>query len=296
MRIRSILSVAVLAGNLTLFCQPAQAAVSVVRQDAALLTDVVEYECVTTGVVEKQDVKIRIELTMPADAMAGEQMTIGWRGSYVDDIAVLRVPATGLADGTKLYAYASFSGIDTLTSATGVGELAMPGAGEVVPLPAAVLLLRTKSSNTGTATVHPAAINFGTRPGEPSIQCRVQNRAALTAYTLTVASAGGLPADSVPVTPSPRPTPAPTATADDQSTGSDSVASNPRPTHTAPATVARAVADGNGKVMKTPSGAAATGGGGESGPDGRVLVLTGFLLTLTAATGLLLRRRGLSGG
>ncbi|GAA3846874.1 hypothetical protein GCM10022226_83140 [Sphaerisporangium flaviroseum] len=48
---------------------------------------------------------------------------------------------------------------------------------------------------------------------------------------------------------------------------------------------------GNHKVTKTPLGAAETGGGGQAGPDGRVFVVTGFLLTLAAATGLLLRRR-----
>jgi hypothetical protein len=80
---------------------------------------------------------------------------------------------------------------------------------------------------------------------------------------------------------------------DDQSTDSVPVTSSSQPSQP---TGAETLAEGNGKVIKTPSGGAATGGGGESGPDGRVLMLTGFLLTLAAAAGLLLRRRRLSWG
>ncbi|MFJ2030534.1 hypothetical protein [Streptosporangium sp. NPDC087985] len=295
MRIRSILSVAALAGSLALLCQPAHATVSELRQDAVVVTDIVEYQCTVNGVAEKQDIKVKVELTMPVNAVAGRQMTIDWRGTYADDTTMLRAPATGLAGGTKLYAYASISGLAGLTSATGVGEFTL-SAGQTVPLPTDAVPLKTKSSNAGTATVRPAAINFGTSPTEPSIQCKVQNAADLTTYPLTVASADGQPTGPAPVTPSPQPTHTVTATAGDQSTGSVPVTSSPQPTHTVTATVTRASAGENGKIIKTPSGGAATGGGGESGPDGRVLILTGFLLTFAAVTGLLLRRRSLPSG
>ncbi|MET8335753.1 hypothetical protein ABZV14_20750 [Streptosporangium canum] len=296
MRIRSILLVATLAGSMALFCQPAHAAVSGLRQDAIVVTDIVDYQCTVTGVAEKQDIKVKVELTMPSDATAGEQLAIGWRGAYVDDATALRAPATGLAGGTKLYAYASISGLAKLTSATGVGELATPSADQTVLLSTATVPLKTTPSNAGTATVKAAAINFGTKTDEPSIKCEVRNPAALTTYTLTVASADGRPTDSVPVTPSPQPTPTDTATAGDQPTDSVPVTSSPQPTPTVTAIVAKASTDENGKVIKTPSGGAATGGGGESGPDGRVLISTGFLLTLAAVIGLLLRRRGIPWG
>ncbi|MER5320085.1 hypothetical protein [Streptosporangium roseum] len=295
MRIRSILSVATLAGSVALFCQPAHAAVSGLRQDAIVVTDIVDYQCTVTGVAEKQDIKVKVELTMPVNAVTGTQMTIGWHGTYVDGTA-LRAPAAGLASGTKLYAYASISRLTGLTSATGVGEFAALSADQTVPLPTAMVPLKTKSSKAGTATVKPAAINFGTRTDEKSIECEVQNADALTTYTLTVASLDDQPTDPVQVTPSSQPTSAVTATADDQLTGSVPVTSDPQPTHTGTATVARASTNENGKVIKTPSGGAATGGGGDSGPDGRVLILTGFLLTLAAVSGLLLRRRNLFGG
>ncbi|MGV9772225.1 hypothetical protein [Streptosporangium sp. NPDC003464] len=285
MRIPLILSGAALVGGLILFCQPVHAVVSGLRQSAVVGTDIVDYRCTTTGVAEKQDIKVKVELTVPADATTGQPMTIGWRGTYVDDTTALRAPTAGLADGTKLYAYASISGLAGLTSATGVGELATLGVGRVVPLPTTVVPLKTESSDAGTATVKPAAINFGTGPKGPSIQCEVQNSAALTTYPLTVASADGRPTDAVQVTPDPQATHAVTATADDQSSDSVPVTSSPEP----------AQGEENGRIFKTPTGGAATGGGGESGPDGRALVSTGLLITLAAAVGLLLRRRTLQG-
>ncbi|MFI7058909.1 hypothetical protein ACIBLB_43320 [Streptosporangium canum] len=296
MRIRLILSVATLVGSLPLVCQPAHAAVSELRQDAIVVTDIVDYQCAATGVAEKQDVKVKVELTLPADATVDKQTSIVWHGAYVDDTTALRAPTTGLAGGTKLYAYASISGLAKLTSATGVGELDTVSAGQIVPLPMTPVLLKTTPSGAGTATVKPAAINFGTGTDEPSIKCKVRNADVLTTYTLTIASADGRPTDSVSVTPSPQPTSTVTATAGDQPTDSVPVTSSPQPTPTDTAIVVRASTDENGKVIKTPSGGAATGGGGESGPDGRVLVSTGFLLTLAAVIGLLLRRRGLPWG
>ncbi|MDP9847137.1 hypothetical protein [Streptosporangium lutulentum] len=299
MRVRSLLSVAALTGSLTLVCQPAQAAVSEVPRGAVVATDIVEYRCTTSGVTEEQDIKVKIELTMPADAVTGEQMTIGWRGTYVDDATALRAPATELAGGTKLYAYASISELAGMTSATGVGELTALGAGQIIALPTTTVPLKTTSANAGTARVRPAAVNFGTGPTGPAIECEVKNADALTTYPLTVTSADDQPAGSLPVTPSTQPTPTVTTTSDDQPIDSVPVPSDPQPTQTVTATVTGdPEADGIGTVVETPAGGVATGGGGESGPDGRMLMVTGFLLTLAAATGLLLRRRGLrfSGG
>lgn len=254
MRIRSILSATTLAGSLTLFCQPAYAAASEVPRDAVVVTDIVDYRCTATGatgVAEKQDIKVKVELTMPTDATAGTQMIIGWRGTYVDDTTALRAPATGLAGGTKLYAYASISGLAKLTSATGVGELTTLSAGQIIPLPMVPVSLKTTPSIAGTATVRPAAINFGTKPDERSIECEVQNATTLTTYPLAVASADGRPADSVPVSPSQQPTTTDPATTDDQSTDSVPVTSSSQPSQT---TEAETLAEGNGKVIKTPSG------------------------------------------
>ncbi|MGI5485448.1 hypothetical protein [Microtetraspora malaysiensis] len=278
MRIRPMLS-AVVVGGLILLCSPARAAVPEVRRDT--VTDIVDYECATSGVAEKQEVKVKIELTMPTDATVDRQMSIGWHGTYADGSA-LKVPAAGLPSGTKLYAYAAISGLSQLSSATGVEELATLSSGQILPLPTTTVSLKTTAKNAGTATVRPGAINFGTTPSERLIECEVRNADALKTYPLTVAPAGGQPSHSATPTPSPEPTPSATASA------------SSLPTHTVTVTVTKSPEEPREKddeVFKTPRGGAATGGGGEAGPDGRAIVLIGSMVTLAAATGLLLRRR-----
>ncbi|ETK38196.1 hypothetical protein [Microbispora sp. ATCC PTA-5024] len=247
--------------------------------------DVVEYRCTTEGVAGTQDVRVKVEMTMPAAATTGQQMTIGWHGTYADGTA-LRAPASGLT-GASLYAYASISGLSRLTSATGVGTLGPVGAGQVIALPPGEVSLRTTSANAGTASVKPAALNVGDTPTHPLIRCEVLNAAALTAYPLTVTAAG--PSSSPPATPTP-----------------SSSSGSPRPTRTVTATVTASVTastaddggvgtrpSGRGRdaVVTTPAGAAETGAGGDAGPDGRALVVTGLLITAASAAGLLLRRR-----
>ncbi|GIH96205.1 hypothetical protein ACFFMN_42920 [Planobispora siamensis] len=250
---------------------------------AAVITQVVEYECTAKATGERQNVDVTIQLTMPTGATAGEQLSIGWRGTYVRGSELL-APAGGLTAGTKLYAYASISDFPGLTSATGVGELGTPEAGEIIPLPSGVVPLRTTPNSAGTGTVRPAAINFGPRPTEPEIECEVLNEEALTTYPLTVTAGTGGPDDD------------PGGAPDDDS---DPAPVNPQPTRTVTATAtATAVETVEAEedtprdgVVRTPKGGAATGGGGEAGPDGRTFVATGLLLVLAAGAGLLLRRR-----
>ncbi|MFI7129663.1 hypothetical protein ACIBQ1_28465 [Nonomuraea sp. NPDC050153] len=220
-------------------------AVTLLLSSAAARADVVEYECKVRATGETQDVKIEVELTVPTDAQVGVQLAIGWRGSYVEG-SELRAPATGLEDDLNLYAYAGISGIEKLTSATGVAAIGPIIPGAPVPLPATAVDMKTTPDNPGTGTVHAAAVNFGTSPSDRAIECEVKDKDALTQYPLTIP-------------------------------GTDETTS-PGPTETATKT-------------RTPAGAADTGGGGEAGPDGRVLVALGSLLVLTSATGLVLRRR-----
>ncbi|MGS2640970.1 hypothetical protein [Streptosporangium sp. G12] len=266
MRVRSVLSVAVLTGSLVLLWHPLPSSAG---QGSVVAADIVEYECTTDGAVEKQTIQINVEMTMPASATAGQQFTIGWRGTYSG--TGLTAPAAGLPAGTKLYAYASISDLPGLTSATGVGTLDTVGAGQTIPLPTAQIALATTSNNPGTATVKPAAVNFGTQPDQPLIECESQNKDALMTYPLTVAG-GGQATDPIPTDTATEPVGPPSTDEDTEA------AETPQ--------------DANGEVDETPAGAADTGGGGESGPDGRVLVLTGSLVTLGAVSGLLWRRRG----
>ncbi|MFI9576252.1 hypothetical protein ACIG5D_32915 [Microbispora rosea] len=284
MRIPAVVSV-VFVGCLALASPPAHAAPLSVERSLRVVAEVVEYECTTDeNAAEKQDVKINIELTMPDDATAGQQMSIGWRGTYATG-SELRAPTDGLGD-VKVYAYAAFTGIENLTSATGVSELVSVAAGQIIPLPQTGLTLKTTSPNAGTATVRPAAVNIGPSPTAPVIQCEVRDATTLTTYTLDVAQ-------DTQTSPTPSP---------------DGTVAGPKPTRTVTATVTASVSDAESdaesdedglerdagaaqEVDTTPVGGAATGGGGEAGPDGRMYVLTGLAITLAACAGLLLRRR-----
>ncbi|MEV1168218.1 hypothetical protein [Nonomuraea sp. NPDC049784] len=232
-------------------------AATLLLSSAAAQADVVEYKCAFQGTAETQNVKVNVELTVPTDAEVGEEMTIGWNGSYVDGFE-LRAPTTGLEGEINLYAYAGISDIDRLTSATGVAPIGTITPREPIPLPTTTVEMKTTPNNPGTGTVRAASINFGPRNNDPAIKCEVQNKSALTMYPLTI------PGTGQSTSPSPE--------------ASDQESTSPQPTSTATTT-------------RTPEGGAETGGGGEAGPDGRVLMGVGFLLILSSATGLLLRRR-----
>jgi len=221
--------------------------------------DVVDYTCRPVSGVT-QSVRIRTTLTLPATSpKVGERFTIGWKGTY-DSGADLEAP-TGLpTSGLKMYAYASISGLPGLTSATGVGELTGGANGRPIALPASVAM-KTTSQRAGTATVKPASVNFGLRPTEPLIECEPANSASLKTYPLTIGDGGSAP------TPSPTPT------------ESDEEETEEEPTQPTP------------RSSQTPQDGVATGAGGEAGPDGRMLVLTGSALVLLAGAGGLLRRR-----
>ncbi|MBT2226141.1 hypothetical protein [Nonomuraea sp. NEAU-A123] len=218
--------------------------------------DLVTYSCKTGTEATPQTVKIRVTLTMPTSApKTGEQFSIGWAGTY-ETGSELEAPSTGLPAGSKLYAYASISGLSQLTSATGVGELGTVTAGGPITLPTSVDM-KTTSKNSGSATVKPAAINIGTSPTVPTIECEVQSASALKTYPLTIGA--GSKASS---TPDPEETPSSTPKAKTSS-----------------------------KTSKTPKAGADTGAGGDAGPDGRMFVLTGTALMAAAGIGGLLMRR-----
>ncbi len=230
-----------------------------------LATDVVEYACEAGS--ETQNIKVRVTLTMPTSTAVGDQLSIGWQGAY--EGAALKAPLAGLDDGTKLYAYAGISEYPGLTSATGVGTLEAITPGADIPLPATRVELLTTPGRADTGVVRPGAINFGTTPTSPAIRCEVRNRAALTTYTLKVPTTGQ---DDEP---------------DPGTTGSES----PEPTDTETTDPAETPAETPTKTpAETPTGGVATGAGGEAGPDGRMVVVAGLVITGAALAGLRRRR------
>ncbi|MEV4076466.1 hypothetical protein ACGFJC_37700 [Nonomuraea fuscirosea] len=247
---------AVLAAVMILFL-PAQADAAERRR--VLATDVVEYACKAGS--ETQNVKVRITLTMPASTAVDDQLSIGWQGAY--EGTALKAPLAGLDDGTKLYAYAGISKYPGLTSATGVGTLEAITPGADITLPATRVEVLTTPNKAGTGVVRPGAINFGTTPTSPAIRCEVRNRAALTTYTLKV----------------------PTSGQDDEPDPDATDGESPEPTETETPTETPAETP-----EETPTGGVATGAGGEAGPDGRMVVAAGLVITMAALAGLRRRR------
>jgi hypothetical protein len=226
---------------------------------SAKVQEVVEYECTTKATQEKQSVSIDVGLTVPAQAMVKTQMTIGWTGAYAAGSQLL-APETGLEGEVNMYVYAGISGIDGLTSATGVAPLDAVVPGEPIVLPSTAEV-RTTPGKPGSGTVHAAAINFGPRPQGPVVECEVKDKDSLREYPLTVAGAGRSPSES--------PSPDATDTETSEPTETDTPAETPE---------------------ETPTGGVATGAGGEAGPDGRMVVAAGLVITVAALAGLRRRR------
>lgn len=236
------------------------------------LTDLVQYRCVGPETTNVQNVEIKVTLTMPTSAAVNQQMIIKWRGVYTQG-KELKAPATGQTISPKIFAYASLTGITNLTSATGEGTTGTIVANQPIPLPTQDIELKTTSTTAGTATVKPAAVNFGANSATgnigntPSIQCAVQNASSLKTYTLTVGNS----------TPSPTPT---------------ATTTSPRPTLTTTATVTVTPSSATStRSSRTPKAGADTGAGGMAGPDGRTFILTGTALIAAAAVGGLVMRR-----
>lgn len=223
--------------------------------------EVVEYECTSHPTEEKQSISIDVGLTVPAEATVDVQMTIGWTGAYAAGSQLL-APATGLEGQVNMYVYAGISGIDGLTSATGVAPLDTIDPGEPIVLPSTAEL-KTTPGKADSGTVHAAAINFGPRPQGPVIECEVKDKESLRDHPLTVVGAGQSPSES------PSPDATDTETTDPAETPSETPTKTP---------------------AETPTGGVATGTGGEAGPDGRMVVVAGLVITGAALAGLRRRR------
>ncbi|MFI6294536.1 hypothetical protein ACIBEJ_23295 [Nonomuraea sp. NPDC050790] len=223
--------------------------------DAGVMT----YACETKATGQIQEIRVNVELTVPPTAKVGEQLTIGWLGSYAGG-GELIAPSAEL----KLYAYAGISKIKSLTSATGVATLPSVTAGQPIVLPQTVVELKTTPREPGSGFVRPAAINFGPTATDPVIECEVGDRGTGSVYPLTV--------EGTTSTESERPTEdeQPTGTGQPEETGSPREPENDEPVD----------------EVKTPIGGADTGGGGDAGPDGRIVALAGLVVLAGAGAGL----------
>ncbi|GAA2644627.1 hypothetical protein GCM10010412_006100 [Nonomuraea recticatena] len=238
---------------------------------------VVAYKCATSTNTDSKDTSLNVTMTMPTGAEANKEQSINWSATYASGAAQLTVPASGFTSA-KFIASASVSGAGVSgTSVTGETTFSTTTAGSpITSFPS--VTLKVKPTTAGTVTLKASDIYFGTSTSVYQYKCTVQASPAPKGHSFTVTAASA----------SPSPSPSPSA----------STSASAKPTRTVTATVTQTpVGGGNGKVTKTPKGAAETGGGGDMGPDGRMFVLTGSLVVLAAAAGgLVLRRRSVSRG
>lgn len=245
-------------------------------------SDMVEYTCSLTNTSTTDNEypvypEIKVELTPPSTARANEEVSLSWKLTNQDEQEKIKVPAAGLPTGSKLFM--TFAGSGAGLPATLTGEAAVTGGTTGADITLPTVIVKAKATTAGTASLKPGEISIGTSATAPAIKCLLDNASAVKSYTYTVSAGTG-------TSPSPSPSPTPSNTS-----------ASPKPTRTVTAIVTHTPVGGNGKVTKTPKGAAETGGGGELGPDGRMFVVTGSLIVLAAAAGgLVLRRRTASRG
>ncbi|WP_433499573.1 hypothetical protein ACQP1K_04325 [Sphaerimonospora sp. CA-214678] len=258
----------------------------------------VSYVCTpTAGDVVSPELLVTL-VGGPASVTASQPVTLTWLSSQSNDTskqikAAAQIPVTEkiVMTGELVITGPSPNATATVTAtATGAPLTAEIPVGSPIPFP------------TVTATVTPdVAGTMVAKAGKFTLRVGPEAGGGVT-YTCMVGTTGDhtVPAEvsvivspSASSSPSPSPSPSPSAS----SSPTPSPTPTPRQTRTVyvteTATPSQTATDkSKGQVTHTPGGGVSTGGGGEVGPDARVLILTGAGLMLAAATGgLVLRAR-----
>ncbi|MCW2881984.1 MAG: hypothetical protein JWQ95_6084, partial [Sphaerisporangium sp.] len=181
--------------------------------------------------------------------------------------------------GSPLVAATPIATAATTPPAPGIpksGSITLPAQGGIVTIiPTAI---GTVGLEARTIVVK---VGVGGAAGTAWYTCELPTIGALPAKaTLTVKSPTAASTDdtTTPTSTPTSPTPTPTTT-------------TPKPTHTVFETVTNKPKSTQ-QVTRKPVSGAATGGGGDAGPDGRTVVLVGAMLVVGAgAGGLMMRRR-----
>jgi hypothetical protein len=149
------------------------------------------------------------------------------------------------------------------------------------------MLITVTPTAAGAITLRPDAftllVDTGTGTSETELlDCTVtaaEAAAGATVITVQTAGASTGPSSTPPTTPPVTPPTTPPVT-------------TPEPTVTLTRTKTAEPVKTGGQIEKTPDGAAATGGGGDAGPDARLIMFSGALMVAFAGIGgLVLRRR-----
>lgn len=263
-------------------------------------TATVSYTCTPMGGGDAVAPDLAVTLQgNPLTVAPSQAVTLAWSNSQdtVDPTKQIKAPAAGLqpTDDIVMVGELVITGPapnETVTiAATATSKPQAPiAANSPVPLPTVTATVTPTVSGTLAAKADKFTLKFGQVSGsEVSYTCVVNQGGPHPAPASIAITVG--PGTSASPTPTPTATPTPTLTP----TPTPTQTPTPRGTRTVYETVTAGPSKtpvGKGQVTHTPKGGVDTGGGGEMGPDARVLILTGTGLMLAAASGgLVLRAR-----
>ncbi len=254
------------------------------------------YACTpTTG--DAPSPELLVTLGGPASATASQAVTLTWLSTQSNDTtkqlkATAQIPTTEkiVMTGELVIIGPSPNATATVTAtATGAPLTGEIQAGSPIPFPTVTATVTPNVAGTMVAKADKFTLRIGPETGGG------------VTYTCVIGTAGHtVPAEvSVIVSPSSSSSPStsPSASPSASPSHTPSPTPTPKPTRTIYVTEtatpsSTATKKSKGQVTHTPGGGVSTGGGGEVGPDARVLILTGAGLMLAAATGgLVLRAR-----
>lgn len=267
----------------------------------------VTYNCTLAGAAAPSTTHtFQMDLTGPASAVTNAPLVATWKIGQPATIPTL-TPSAPAPAGANLVADA-----EVRISASPSGVLAVPSelrqvlvtaappvVGQAVSAPP--VLVTVTPLATGVVVFEPGAFTLslvtgagtGTAGEAELLDCTLPNSAQASVAALRVTVGTGAPSPSVSPSPSPSATPSRSVTPSPSTTPT-----TPKPTITVTQTkTAEAPSDPDEQIEETPKGAASTGGGGDAGPDARMIMFSGALMVALAGIGgLVLRRRTVGRG
>ncbi|MEU4833678.1 hypothetical protein [Streptosporangium sp. NPDC023615] len=268
----------------------------------------VTYTCDPMGTAGGAAISVvfQMDLTGPTEAVTGSPLAATWKigpPAGATFVAPVPVPAT---DRLVIEADLQINSVPTavpavpsaVTAVTATAPAAVITVGQVVTPPP--LAVTVTPSATGVVAFQPAGFDLilrpatgaGTTPDPELFSCEVTDLAQATAAALKVTvktTLGTTASPSASTSPSPSASVSPSPSASVSPSPSASPSRSARVTPTVTVKVTRTAEE---QIEETPEGAASTGGGGDAGPDARMIMFTGALMVaLAGAGGLVLRRR-----
>ncbi|GAA3121269.1 hypothetical protein GCM10010466_10250 [Planomonospora alba] len=252
----------------------------------------VTYNCTSSAAgAAASPYRLQMDLTGPLAPTPGATVVATWKiGQPAAAPSLLAPSALAAGDRLVVDAEALVTGSPLPTPSASVYATASSTPGAVAanaPLPTTTVLITMVPTATGVIGVQPGSFFLEVAPAAGGTNAELYDcvpgapAEAAAAQLLITVKPSGSSSGTGTGTPTPTATtPKPTITVYETVT-----ASSTPTTKTSRTTKTR-------QIEETPEGAASTGGGGEAGPDARLIMLSGALLVAAAgAGGLALRRR-----